>query len=207
MAEKIGEATAVIRGKVVKFSAKRLKDGTVAFYRDGKRAWNAYQRRLARGILEGRSTAEATGRKPSSYKKWKSKFYTRPAINKELARYGKDDQPRYGTTDTGEVPWAEPPENAEGAFERRRYYAQVSIQVKSAIEAGSDIAHDEGAACTPATLALLQNRGGDLVGLTRAEFRKGLEGYIHDALRRAGLRLCTGDLNKDLISVWRHSRR
>jgi len=214
--ETISEATAVIRGKTVRFAARRLKDGTVALYRNGRRAWNAYQRRLARGVLEGKTMAQATGRKPTDAA-WRPKYLGREGIRQNLARYagpGARDpgSGKYGTTGhegdaTSDVPWAEPPDRADGAFEQRRYYALVSIQVQSAIEAGSDIAHDEGATCTPATLAILKNRGGQLTGLTRAEFKREFETLLHDALRRAGLRLCTGDPRKDVLAIWRHSKK
>lgn len=208
MAEKIGSRRVKIRGKDVTFTAKRLKDGTVAFYRNGKRTWNAYQRRIARGVLEGKTVAEAAGRLVASFtKKWGSKFYGRPDINKNLARYAGDGSGKYGTTDSGEVPWAAPPNRSDGAFDRHRYYALVNVQVQSAIEAGSDIAHDEGAACSPATLTLLANRNNQLTGITRAEFRRDFEKMVHDALRRAGLRLCTGELATDVLGIWRHATR
>jgi hypothetical protein len=205
MVKVVQEAYAVVRGRRVKFAAKRLGDGSTALYRSGKRAKSPYQKRVAKGVLEGKTIAEATGRK-TSIKMWREKYWGRPEIDERLAKY-INGRAVYGTTSEGHVLWAVPPETPEGALERHRYYALVNIQVASAQEAGSDIAHDDGASCVPATVALFKNRNNDLTGLTRAEFRRDFEKLLYENLRRMRLRLCTGDAKVDVLGIWRHKTK
>jgi hypothetical protein len=154
--------------------------------------------------------------------RWKDKFYGREDIKKNLARYSGTTSRdpgagKYGTTGhdgekSSDVPWAEPPNKADGAFERRRYYALVSVQIATLPSENYEIdPNAEG--CTSVTLALLMNRPsefegrGGLTGMTRAEFRSNFERLVENELAIKGLTGCSGDLRKDVQAIWRHSRR
>lgn len=177
-----------IRGKEVTFTSRTLKDGTTAYYRDGKRAKNYYQIRLAKGVLAGKSVSEARGH---PFGKYEEKRLTRKQIEEQ-------EEFHLGA-------WAEPPSRGGRGKERAKYYMKVWVTTESKKRVGSPTGDEE--ACTPVTLVLKNPDTNDQSGFTYSEMARNFERYALFTVRKSGMTLCTNDLNQDLINLWRHSRQ
>lgn len=177
-----------IRGKDVTFSQRKLKSGETRYYRSGKPVSSRYQVRLAKGILEGKSVAQARGH---PFGDLESKRLTRQEIAQQEEFH------------LGE--WAEPPSASDRGKARSTYYVKVSVTSDSAARVGSPTGEEE--ACTPKTLQLRDPSKNTQEGFTFKELTSNLEKIILFTVESYGLTLCTGDLRRDVINIWRHSRR
>lgn len=180
-----------IRGKEVSFSEKKLKNGKTAYYRDGKRVESYYQRRLARGVLEGKSVSEARGHPFGAYT---GKLLSRSEIRAQ-------EEFHIGN-------WAEPIRNDAKGRDRHDYYMKVSVTGESLMRQnrpGSPTGNED--ACTPVTLKCRNPLRNEQDGFTYSEFSRNFEAIARFTLRKYGLDLCNGDLRQDLIRIWRHSGR
>lgn len=192
-----------IGGKQVTISARQTKSGKIQYLRAGKVVTSQYQKRLVKGLLEGKTIKEATGKSKSDFnKKWKKFVYTNNDILKE-PEAGKGGS--YSLEN-----WATSPNRSRNnPFERHAYYAKVMVTSESMAAVGSEpkaFATDnpKGDVCTPVTLRLRANVDGDLVGITYGEFQTHFESLILQAVARSKMKLCTGSLDQDLIGTWRH---
>lgn len=198
-----------IKGQRVRFSSKMLKSGETAYYRDGKRVDSGYQKRLARGVLAGKSVQEARGHPFGAYS---GKAIGRSQIRKEFpeaARLDNGDFAHFGA-------WAEPARASGRGRERATYYMKVMVTSESLKKSGSPTG--EGEVCTAVTLPLLDPSRNDQIGFTYREVARNFEQIALFTIRRRGLTLCHAGasndpatvrsaLRQDVLAVWRHARR
>lgn len=182
------ERIVIVRGKRVTFSSRTLKDGSIAYYRSGKRATSTYEVRVAKGVLEGKSLSQARGHPFGEYSR-------RLLTKKQIAAQEEFH--------IGE--WAEPARAAGRGKERASYYIKVKVTSDSSKRAGSPDGTEE--ACVPRTLQLRDPDTNDQSGFTHEDLARRFERIALHTISGYGLTLCTDDLKDDLISIWRHSRR
>lgn len=182
--------TTHIRGKDVVFSSKKLKSGGTAYYRDGRRVTTPYQKRLAKGILQGKNPTQARGHK-SFEARWGDKRLTSVEI-------AQQDEFHLGN-------WAESPRADKRGRQRVRYYAKVLVTNQSFRQVGSDPSKTEGEACTPATLSLIDPDVNTQSGFTYGDLKSRFSHILMATVERYGLELCTGNLQQDTIAFWRAS--
>lgn len=177
-----------IRGREVTFATRKLKSGETAYYRDGKRIESYYQRRLAKGVLAGKSVAEARGH---PFGKYEGKRLTRDEIEAQ-------EEFHLGA-------WAEPPSRGGRGKERSKYYVKVWVTTESKRRVGSPTGDED--ACTPVTLPLRNPDVNEQTGFTYNEVARNFERLVTFTVAKSGMTLCTGDLSQDVIHIWRHSRQ
>ena len=176
--------------KKVTFSSRTLKSGETAYYRSGKRVKSAYQARVARGVLSGKTYSEARGH-----------LQIKGHNDKKLSAKQIRDQEEFRLGQ-----WAQTPKNDARGQQRATYYLKVSIKTSSAKgKSGSPLG--DGEVCTPATAVLLSPDTNDQRGLTYREVANNFERYALFTIGKYGWELCTDNLAQDLISIWRHARR
>lgn len=172
--------TVKVKGKSVTFSQKTLKDGSIAYYRGGKRAKTPYQERIARGVLGGKTVQEARG-KPVGEKPF-GDFSSKRLKQKDIVPREADHMNK----------WAEAPSPKRKTV--AEYYARVSVSSKSLKQRGSPTGDGE-AACKAVTLRL---------GLhTYREMAAQTQRIISQALTSLRLEGCTGRLQDDVLEIWR----
>lgn len=180
-----------IRGKKVTFASRTLKNGKTAYYRDGKKVESYYQKRLAKGVLNGLTIAEARGHPFGAYS---GKLLTRREIQAQ-------EEFHIGA-------WAEPPRAFGRGKEQSAYYMKISVtseSVKIQNRPGSPTGEEE--ACIAVTLKLRNPFQNDQDGFTYQELTRNFSQIATFTLQKYGLEACTGNLQEDVISIWRHSRR
>jgi hypothetical protein len=177
-----------IRKREVTFASKKLKSGETAYYRDGKRVESHYQKRLAKGVLAGKSVSQARGH---PFGKYEDKRLTRGQIQEQ-------EEFHLGA-------WAEPPSRGGRGKERARYYMKVWVTTESKRRVGSPTGDED--ACTPVTLVLKNPDVNDQRGFTYSEIARNFERYALFTVKKSGMTLCTGELSQDLINLWRHTRQ
>lgn len=180
--------TIIVRGKKVTFTSRTLKNGEVAYYRNGKRATSYYQKRVAKGVLSGQSLAEARGHPFGAYS---GKMLTKRQIQEQ-------EEFHVGA-------WAEPPRSGGRGQEKATYYVKVSVTSESSQRVGSPDGTEE--ACVPRTLRLRDPDVNTQTGFTFRDLARRFERIVLFTVDSYGLTLCSGDLKTDLIAVWRHSRQ
>jgi hypothetical protein len=173
--------------KQVTFSSRVLKSGEVAYFRAGRRATTTYQKRLAKGILEGKSPKEARGH--LDFGAYESKKLRQSQIE-ESEEFHLDR-------------WAQVPRNDRAGKSQREYYIKIMVTKESMNQRGSPTG--DGDVCTPATLALKDPSTNDQRGFTFKSLAPRLEEILMFTLKRYRLTPCTGDLKKDILAIWRHS--
>lgn len=180
--------TVLIRGRRVTFSSRKLKSGEIAYYRSGRRVHSSYQIRIARGVLSGKTLQEARGHPFGSYS---GKLLTPEdiAAQEEFHLGG----------------WAEVPRKRGRGNEKSTYYIKVSVTSDSSKRAGSPDGTEE--ACVARTLALRDPDTNTQEGFTYQDLARRFERIAMHTVQSYGLELCTGDLQTDLIHIWRHSRK
>lgn len=179
-----------IRNKKVTFSSKVIEGKTV-YYRDGKVAESYYQRRIAKGILEGKSLTEARGH---PFGKYSGKLLTKSDIESQ-------EEFHLGA-------WAEPPGRGKRGQVKATYYMKVSVtseSVKKHSRPGSPTGTDD--ACVAVTMRLKNPNQNEQDGFTYQELSRNFEAIAFFTIDRYGHELCSGSLKNDLIAVWRHSRQ
>lgn len=178
-----------IRGKSVTFSV----DSKGNYYRDGKRTTGSYQKRVAKGILEGKTLAEARGH---PFGKYSGKLLSRREINEQEEFH------------LGE--WAEPPRATKRGQEKATYYMKVSVtaeSVKKLNRPGSPTGEADGDGCVAITMRLYDPDNNNQTGFTYKHLARNFERIALFTISRYGHELCTGDLKRDLLNIWRHSRQ
>lgn len=182
------KATTKIRNREVRFASRTLKSGETAYYRDGKRVTTSYQVRLAKGVLAGKSVKEARGH---PFGKYDGKLLSRSDIEAQ-------EEFHLGA-------WAESPRRSGRGQTKATYYIKVMVTSRSKQEVGSPTGEDT--VCEPVTLSLRNPDSNTQTGFTYAEVSRDFERLALFTVRKSGMTLCTGELSRDLIHVWRHSRR
>lgn len=182
----------IVRGKAVRFSSRILKSGEVAYYRDGKRVKTGYQRRIAKGVLEGKTLQEARGHPFGAYS---GKLATKKQISEQFL---SDIGPRGG----GYGEWAARPGRRDGGA-HFAYYVKVSVKSESLRARGSPDGSEE--ACKPVTLRLLDpNQNTKQPTFTYAKVVSNFQTFYHFTLQYYQLETCSDDPKADLLMIWRH---
>lgn len=185
-----------IRSKNVSFSSRILKSGETAYYRGGRRVTSSYQIRLAKGILAGKTVAEARGHPFGAYS---DRLLTREQLQREEEFHLER--------------WAERPTRKGRGETLATYYMKVIVTSESSRQAGSPDGTEE--ACVARTLQLRDPATNDQRGFTYKDLARRFETIALFTLQKYQLRLCSlkdgedpkAALRRDVIAIWRHSRK